>query len=215
MGGPGSGASYYHWWRPSKKAVVEDCRELDANRWTREKILAPGVHLSGGWTWRNATTGEQTASIGYEVYTRDMAEPWLRLCYTLTASGQAIEYTVRLTATRPRFGGLRWWFVCPLSVNGRPCERRVAKLYLPPHGRYFGCRHCHNLTYRSAQEHDKRLDPFRRNPELLHTFLGNLQGASPSQLGLALKAIKLEEQRFEKWQRRYGKQAAGRSPTPA
>lgn len=49
---------------------------------------------------------------------------------------------VWLTATRPRFGGLRWWFVCPLVVKGRSCKRRVGKLYLPPHGRYFGCRHC-------------------------------------------------------------------------
>jgi hypothetical protein len=136
-----------------------------------------------------------------------MAAPWLRLCYTLAASGQAIEYTLRLTATRPRFGGLRWWFVCPLSAAGRPCERRVAKLYLPPHGRYFGCRHCHNLSYRSAQEHDKRLDALRRDQERLAALMGNLKGASVSQLGLALKALTRERQLIEKWQRRYGRLA--------
>ena len=59
---------------------------------------------------------------------------------------------MRLTATRPRFGGLRWWFVCPLVVNGRPCNRRVAKLHLPPPARYFGCRLCYRLTYASCQE---------------------------------------------------------------
>ena len=28
----------------------------------------------------------------------------------------------------------------------------MAKLHLPPGGRYFGCRHCHELTYTSSQE---------------------------------------------------------------
>jgi len=37
-------------------------------------------------------------------------------------------------------------------VNGRGCGRRVGKLYLPPGGRYFGCRQCHDLTYTSCQE---------------------------------------------------------------
>lgn len=38
---------------------------------------------------------------------------------------QAQVYRVRLTGTPMRFGGVRWWFLCPLS------GRRVAKLYLP------------------------------------------------------------------------------------
>ncbi len=40
--------------------------------------------------------------------------------------------------------------MCPGVVNGVPCGRRVAKLYLKH--RYFLCRHCHNLTYASRQE---------------------------------------------------------------
>jgi hypothetical protein len=35
------------------------------------------------------------------------------------------------------------------------CGRRVGKLYLPPAGRYFGCRVCHGLTYQSCQESGK------------------------------------------------------------
>jgi hypothetical protein len=31
----------------------------------------------------------------------------------------------------------------------------VGKLYLPPHARYFGCRHRHELTYTSCQERRK------------------------------------------------------------
>jgi hypothetical protein len=188
MGGAGSG-SHYHWWRSSKKTVVEHCRDLDASRWMREKILVPGVHQSGGWYWRNATTGEQTSALNYEVCTLDTADPWVRLSYTITRSGQAVDYRVRLTTTRPRFGGLRWWFLCPLIVRGLPCNRRVGKLYLPPGGSYYGCRRCYDLTYTSSQEHDGRVSALRRNPAMLNAILDDLKGASPGQLILALKAI--------------------------
>jgi hypothetical protein len=103
-----------------------------------------------------------------------------------------VNYRVDLTATRPRFGGLCWWFVCPLVVGGLGCDRRVGKLYLPPGGRYYGCRHCYGLTYTSCQQHDGRVSALRRNPELLAAIMGNLKGASPSQLVLALKALRPE-----------------------
>jgi hypothetical protein len=76
-----------------------------------------------------------------------------------------------------------------LVVSGSPCYRRVGKLYLPPGGRYFGCRHCYDLTYTSCQEHDKRVDALRRNPELLAAILVNPDAALDSKLILALKAV--------------------------
>jgi len=48
-----------------------------------------------------------------------------------------------------------------VTLNGRDsylgkwntkANRRVAKLHSPPGSRYFGCRHCHDLTYNSCQE---------------------------------------------------------------
>lgn len=81
MGGPGSG-SHYHWWRPTKKTTVEECEDLDANRWMREDILKAGVHRAGGWRW--VYRGGRENSIDYEVDTRDMACPFVRLSYTLT-----------------------------------------------------------------------------------------------------------------------------------
>ena len=89
----------------------------------------------------------------------------------LFRSGERVDYHVRLTTTRPRFGGLRWWFLCPLLVQGWPCNRRVGKLYLPPGGRYYGCRHCYDLTYRRVQEHDKRVDFLRKHPEVLRRLI--------------------------------------------
>jgi len=57
---------------------------------------------------------------------------------------------------------------------------------LPPGGKYFGCRHCYNLTYQSCKEHDKRLDAMKRLP--LDDLLKLMNGGSNSQALLALKA---------------------------
>jgi hypothetical protein len=192
MGGAGSG-NYYHWWRSGKKTVVEDCLSLDANRWTREGILRAGVLASGSWQW--TYSNGQGFIVSYQADATDPDAARVGLSYSWVWPGskdvQSESYPVRLTATFPRFGGRRWWFVCPLVVNGRACNRRVGKLYLPPRGRYFGCRHCHRLTYRSAQEHDPRVSRLRRNPELLLALMDNFAGASVTQLGLILKALPL------------------------
>jgi hypothetical protein len=80
---------------------------------------------------------ERSSEIGYEVNTLGQL-PWLRLSYTLMRTNEVLAYRLRLVTTRPRFGGVRWWFVCPLSARGVPCGRRVGKLYLPPGGRREG-----------------------------------------------------------------------------
>jgi hypothetical protein len=125
MGGPGSG-NHDHWWRSGKKTTVEACLALDANRWMREGLLKAGVRLSGGWRW--IYHGGRQNSITYEVDTLDMARPSVRLSYTLTHAGteerEALDYRVALTTTSPRFGGLRWWFVCPLVVRLPPGGQR-------------------------------------------------------------------------------------------
>jgi hypothetical protein len=172
MGGYGSG----RWGLHTKKDTVEDCRFLDTNRWGREGILGEGLRRYGCWTWWNARTGEQTSSIDYEVDTTDMACPWVRLSYTVTASQAKIDYRIRLQTTHLHFGGTRWWFTCPLVVHGRVCARRVGKLYLPPGGRYFACRRCYELTYTSCQESDKRVSFLRRNPEaFMALFAGDVK----------------------------------------
>jgi hypothetical protein len=69
--------------------------------------------------------------------------------------------------------------------------RRVGKLYLPPGERYFGCRCCHRLTYRSVQEHDKRVDWLRKHPEELAAIVADPKAnLSDSRLLLAIKAIR-------------------------
>jgi hypothetical protein len=158
----------------------------------REGILREGSRRSGSWQWQYADG--RTNGINYEVRNLETASPSIRLSYTSTRPGgerESFNYHVELTTTQPRFGGLRWWFICPLTVNGRPCSHRVGKLYLPPGSLYFGCRHCHDLTYTSSQTHDKRVDFLRKHPEALQLMYENLKDAGVTQLGLLLKSIKV------------------------
>ena len=67
------------------------------------------------------------------------------------ARGESMDYRVRLVTTRPNYGGLRWWFLCPVSAQ-RGIEKRAAKIYLPPGAKVFGCREAHDLTYQSCRE---------------------------------------------------------------
>lgn len=186
MGGSGSTRWDYH----SKKDTVEACYSIGANYWMREGVLRAGVHAWGSMTWRDSETDEQTSSISYEVNTVNPAFSWVRLYYTLTRTGERMDYRIRLVTTQPNFGGLRWWFICPLVVNSRGCDRRVGKIYLPPGGKYYGCRHCYDLTYTSSQESDKRVSWLRRNPEALHALVNNCDNVDSSRLFLAMKALR-------------------------
>ncbi|HXG68722.1 MAG TPA: hypothetical protein VNO70_26735 [Blastocatellia bacterium] len=179
MGGYGSTRWGWH----TGKTAVEECYALDINHWMREGLLQAGGYKQGGWQWQNAVTGKQLAAIGYAVSTVNPSRAWARLIYTFIATGERFDYKVALTTTRPHFGGRRWWFVCPL------CARRVGKLYLPPGGRYFGCRHCHDLTYRSCLESDSRVGRLRRDPQAFLSLLTKSpQDLSASEVMLILKA---------------------------
>ena len=69
----------------------------------------------------------------------------------------------------------------------------MGKLYLPPGGRYFGCRHCHDLTYRSRQESDARVYALARAGLDAIDAPGR---KSVTELGIALKALTLIEKRL-------------------
>jgi hypothetical protein len=148
MGGSGSG------WQGSSKTTVEDCLVLSAAKIQRDGFLRSCHRWWGSLTWRNTLTGEELSSIGFETDT-GADRGWARLHYTRRGIDEPMDYRVTLTATPLPWGGMRWWFVCPLTTGGRSCTRRVGKLHLPPGGRYFGCRHCYGLTYTSCQESHK------------------------------------------------------------
>jgi hypothetical protein len=141
MGGMGSG----NWWRwQGRKSTVE--KSLVVAMKDIRKRLSGGAAGTFTWTWASGSK----SSIGYFV-TWNYDTPTVILHYRWR-DVEDVRIPVSLEATATQFGGQRWWFICPLIVRGVPCDRRAGKLYLPPGARYFGCRRCHNLTYRSCQE---------------------------------------------------------------
>jgi hypothetical protein len=188
MGGLGSGS----WYRYDSKRTVEGQRSIDARWLVREGIIKPGVWRSGSLRWTSERTAEDRGSIGYTVEAREDGTGTMTLKYTY-ASGdpeeEKLEYPVRLVTTRPHLGGLRWWFICPLVVDGRPCRRRVAKLYGP--GKYFGCRTCKGLVYESSQEahRSERLERSLRRMWRAHRGFPDPEHASRAELFLMVRAL--------------------------
>ena len=108
-----------------------------------------GWYQSGIMTWTNSYSGSESR-IGIGVWSTP-DKPLMRLNYTQTSNDTGEKkdfmYDIPLTSTPCRYGGKRWWFICPMSRNGRYCGRRVATLYLGDE--LFACRHCYDLTYAS------------------------------------------------------------------
>ena len=137
-----------------KKQTVEKSQELSIFRLHHQGITTA---LWGDWTlsW-GGISGATTASIGIRRVGLPSDRPGLRLSYTLegwTEKRVPVDYAVDLTTTPCRFGGRRYWFLCP----GVSCGCRVAKLYRPPVATYYLCRHCHQLTYEGRQRHRNRM----------------------------------------------------------
>lgn len=163
MGGFGSGNRY----RFGKKDTVEECRELDVRDWHRKGYLKSGPAFMT-ITWSRGE--KQRAAIG-AVVSRDGA----RLSYACWKGGgesnkKSRNYTVPITWTACNFGGERPWFICPGVVNGRVCNRRVAKLYMKLG--YFFCRHCQDLTYESRRT-GRRYAPLRKCQRIRQSLGGS------------------------------------------
>lgn len=169
-------------WEWSNRKTVEQCLRLNVDRMTRDGIFSkgPGRRWASKWTNR---AGEETDSIGYWVQADNCGQLYLQLGYTVTngftKEVTPLNYRIDLTTTPCYLGGVRYWFICPLARDGQACNRRVGTLYLPPNGKYFGCRQCYNLTYKCQKEHDKSVDALRKNPALLEAQLesGSLRAA--------------------------------------
>ncbi len=167
MGGFGSGRWLWH----TRKTTVEECLILDLNRVFQITDLKEKRFAAGTLEWsRNG--GEAFSRISYTINIFSEADAAMRLEYTRTQTKEAVDYKVKLITSKQNFGGVRWWFVCPLVVNNRVCSKRVGKLYLPSGAKYFGCRHCYDLTYTSSLES-------RQFDGLWKSLAADLPGLSP------------------------------------
>jgi len=117
-----------------------------------------GGYISGTMKWEgnfmNKESGINIAVSNFEQETK------VRLGYSIEMMNkgiyETIDYNLPLTTTDCNFGGRRYWFICNLTSNGKYCGRRVGNLYKL--GKYFACRHCHNLSYDSRNENRRFRD---------------------------------------------------------
>lgn len=141
MGGIGSG----RWVRENTKHVVEEVCTLDVNKLVRCNLLTPGASGIINWSVREKVIG----SVSFAVLGEEFHDLVLWIKYRWNRSIM-VSTEIHLQSTVPHFQGVRRWFRCPMSSGRGKCWRRVAHLYLVEGA--FGCRQCHNLTYRSCQQ---------------------------------------------------------------
>lgn len=157
MGGFGSG-----FWRTfNRKIAVDDCVVLDTAWLAREQAFDRDGCPAAQMAWRDDRSPKPLASVDYQVWLDDCL---IRLHHAVSGGSEQLAYNVGLTSTDLPWLGKRWWFICPLVIDGVSCQKRVGKLYLPPGGRYYGCRHCYDLTYESCRD-SHRWDKLWRTPE--------------------------------------------------
>lgn len=93
---------------------------------------------------------------------------YIKLSYY--SNDKEISYKIKLTKEKCHIAGWRYWFLCPLlDEEDKPCGKRVGVLYKPSYEDYFGCRHCHDLTYKSRcySGYDKKYRPIVSLPSLI------------------------------------------------
>jgi hypothetical protein len=140
MGGVGSGNFS---WRREQRNLVEHALVLDLAAINGARRFTPGTAASGRLIIV-APVGGRTMALTYDADLTDPVQARVQLSYCI--DGVDRRQTVHLRLTRPRLGGVRIWFVCPVTS----CRARV--LYLPEGKNQFASRVAHGLTYRSQGE---------------------------------------------------------------
>jgi hypothetical protein len=85
---------------------------------------------------------------------------FMKSTFQTTGSSRHVRQTIAFATTKPRFGGTRWWFVCPST------GKRVGRLHLPPGATEFLSRRAHGLTY-ACQTEDFDARAVRRSRKLM------------------------------------------------
>ena len=147
MDGPGSG-NYLRW---SAKSTTGSQHRVDIRRMRQQGRLEQGTI---GWlSW-------STRTISYRVEAKCLI---LNYRYRpIDGEWEDVKETVIFDWTVCNYGGKRAWLLCP------NCNRRVAVLYGA--SRYFLCRHCYNLTYKSQQV--QRYDRLMMKAQAIRERLG-------------------------------------------
>ena len=174
MGGYGSG-------RQGGRPTIEGCQSL-------KLVINRGMRPGAEALRRHGPPEDAEVQAGFDVtWTEDdAAEPLAGVQVTLACSGDCATASLRfdidhlggrtgpqaqrvdIVSTPCRYGGRRWWWLCPRT------GRRCGKLYLPNGGPLFLGRTAYRLAY-ASQGHsalDRSHDRLRR----LHRKLGGQYG---------------------------------------
>lgn len=119
------------------RTTVEQCHVLDVNALVRAGAIKPNVHMTA------------TLKIGRgEVWFETCTLPWKAQYFRIRAmfGDQLVDNAIELATTRPPYGGLRWWFVCPVT------GKRVWKVYLPQRATQYASRQAYRLAYQCQSE---------------------------------------------------------------
>lgn len=141
-----------------KKNVAEDCLGIDVF-WLKKNGYLEGLK-KGSIQWSHSNGNENNIGISGKI---DDHEKYIQFTYSIRhidGEKQDFDYRVKVITTPCNLGGHRYWFVCPLSKEDKQCMKRVGKLYLPPGGKYFGCRHCYSLSYTSRNDSNNNFSAF-------------------------------------------------------
>lgn len=134
----------------SSRWTIEECKPISITVLNKQHFFDGGIRWGESKWIRN---GKENGSIGFSVSTVE-GDEYIHFRYmhinNQTSEKTELDYKARLVWTSCHYGGRRWWFICPLVVNGQVCNRRVGVLYLA-NDKCFGCRHCYNLTYWSCR----------------------------------------------------------------
>ena len=143
MGGWGSGRYGYRTAHTTEESKRVDIRFIRTQGWLYDGRI-------GLLSWSRG--GERTGTVSYRIEGKTFT-----LDYKVQENGgewETIKLPVPLTTTSCRYGGQRYYFLCP----GLGCGRRCEVLYSA--GLYFVCRKCAGLIYDSQKggEVDKLIE---------------------------------------------------------
>ena len=124
------------------KAIIEHGLTLNIHRMVLSarsgRVDLPIYHW-GAWQWTR--DGKPRGTINYTI---DQAFPnaaTLQLSYN--ACSEPVKYSMALTARPCRFGGVRWFAICPRT------GLTVSKVYLPCGATRFLARQAYRVAYQS------------------------------------------------------------------
>jgi hypothetical protein len=185
MGGFGSG-------RSGGRPLADTSLRVEIGWMLRTGRAEEGAIVHGSLLWHRG--GQPSGSIGYKADLSDPDCASLQLSYTRGKGDEAVnvEQRIRLSYTRPNYGGRRWWMICPY------CGQRVLKLYLPPGGDRFASACAWRLSWQS-----QRIAPADRPFEAMFRLQRKLGGHEGFEAGLARKPMGMWRRTYERHWNRY------------